>query len=89
MSKRYYSQLIEEKYSCPSCNSNDIQLDASRSEIYCSRCGLVISNSSDEGVLPWDYAVQHNLTVGTTNDITNYRHSYTNTQLMKHGLRKR
>lgn len=89
MSKRYYSQLIEEKYSCPSCNSTDIQLDTSRSEIYCSKCGLVISDSSDDGVLPWDYAEQHSLTAGSTNEITNYRHSFTNTQLMKYGLRKR
>lgn len=89
MSKRYYSQLIEEQYSCPLCNSKEIQLDDSRSEIYCSECGLVISSPSDEGVLPYDYGEQPNVATSQQADITNYRHSYTNTQLMKHGLRRK
>lgn len=89
MSKRYYSQLIEEQYSCPVCNSKEIRLDDSRSEIYCSECGLVISSPSNEGVLPYDYGEQPSLNTSQQADITNYRHSYTNTQLMKHGLRRK
>lgn len=89
MSKRYYSQLIEEQYSCPVCNSKGIQLDDVRSEIYCSECGLVISSPSDEGVLPYDYGEQPNVATSQQADITNYRHSYTNRQLMKHGLRRK
>ena len=89
MSNRYYSQLIEEKYSCPCCDSRNLQLDATKGEIYCSECGLVISSPSGEGVLPYDYGEQKNIAPQSHKaDITNYRHSYTNKQLMKHGLRR-
>ena len=83
MSKQYYSQLIEREYSCPCCNCTNIQLDTTRGEIYCSACGLVISSPSGEGVLPYDYRdapVQHN---NVEKEITNYRHTFTNRQLMK------
>lgn len=85
MNERYYSHLVESKYSCPSCKSGDIRLDAHKGEIYCSSCGLVISTPSGEGVLPYDYSVQENMVSANQGDITNYRHSYTNRQLMKYG----
>ena len=87
MSERHYSQLIEERYSCPNCKCTDIQLDTSRSEIYCSKCGLVISSPSG-GELPYDYGEQHNVMSGQQAEITNYRHTYTNKQLMRYGLRR-
>lgn len=84
MSKEYYSQLIEEKYSCPFCNSRDIQLDATKGEIYCSLCGLVISDPSGEGVLPYDYRESPATHNDNQKEITNYRHSFTNRQLMRY-----
>lgn len=89
MSKRHYSHLIEEKYSCPSCNSMEIQYDPAKTEIYCGNCGLVIS-STDGGVLPYDYGeVQTVQTTENPKSITNFRHTSTNTQLMKYGLRSK
>ena len=89
MSNKYYSQLMGEKYSCPCCNSTKIEHDTSRSEIYCSECGLVISNPSGDGVLPWDYSEERTTNTGGMAEITNFRHTYTNTQLMKHGMKRR
>lgn len=85
MSNRHYSQLIEEKYSCPVCNSKEIQLDTDRAEIYCSKCGLVISSTSG-GVLPYDYYEVQKAYPTQEKQITDFRHGSTNAQLMRYGL---
>lgn len=86
MSERYHSHLIEENYTCPICKSTKIRLDNTKGEIYCAECGLVITNPSGDGILPYDYSVQKNVaSQGQQTDITNYRHTYTNRQLMKFG----
>lgn len=86
MSERYYSHLVEENYTCPVCKSQDIALDNPKGEIYCQKCGLVIASPSGDGILPYDYGVQKNIaSKGQQTDITNYRHSYTNKQLMRYG----
>lgn len=86
MSNRYYSQLIEEKYSCPICNSREIRFDSARSEIYCSNCGLVISSPLG-GVLPYDFSEVRTVPKTEEKSITNFKHNLTNRQLMKIGLR--
>ena len=86
MSNKYYSQLIEEEYSCPNCSSREIQFDGVRSEIFCSKCGLVISSPSG-GVLPYDFSEVKHVPKVQEKSITNFRHNLTNKQLMKIGLR--
>lgn len=88
MSKRHYSLLIEEKYSCPVCNSMEIQYDEGRAEIFCTQCGLVIS-SPQGGVLPYDYSEVQTVAPQGQKQITNFRHTMTNTQLMKHGMSRK
>lgn len=83
MSKQYYSRLIGEKYRCPYCNGKNLQLDTQRSEIYCAECGVVISNPLGEGILPYDYTEKQMDFNDNQKEITNYRHSFTNRQLMK------
>lgn len=86
MSVQYYSRLIEEEYSCPLCNSKEIRLDAARSEIFCTNCGLVISSPSG-GVLPYDFSEVKHMPKIQEKSITNFRHTLTNRQLMKIGLK--
>lgn len=84
MSEKQYSQLLEKEYACPQCKATDIGYDSHRAEIYCRNCGLIISSPTG-GAIPYDFSEARTASnpPGDT-EITNYKHTITNRQLMRH-----
>ena len=83
MSYKQYSQLLEQEYSCPTCKGKNIHYDGRRAEIYCQDCGLIISSPTG-GALPYDFSEAKASVPSMNKEITNYRHTKTNRQLMRH-----